>query len=132
MNLSTIWSAAGVLVGFQVAAFTLRINREIDVGDKGDITWLPLADMLNMFSLAMTTIGVFLAPVAGLGSVDSVAKVFGLSVILLTGYPFALAGHYEMFSSGTRTHTWLPFQEKVCIAATGVACALYVVVALTP
>ena len=58
-----LWSVAGVLVGFQVAALTLRVNREIDVGSSGDRTWLPVADCVNLLSLSVTLIGVFVLPV---------------------------------------------------------------------
>jgi hypothetical protein len=34
-----IWIAAGVLLGFQVTAFAARINREVAVGERTDITW---------------------------------------------------------------------------------------------
>ena len=33
-----LWIAAGVLLGFQVASFAARINREVAVGDQKDLT----------------------------------------------------------------------------------------------
>jgi hypothetical protein len=48
-------------------------------------------------------------------------KAFGLAVLLLAGYPFALAGHYEMFSPRTpRTMTYCPLQEQVVLSAAAV------------
>jgi hypothetical protein len=61
-NYATLWSAAGILVGFQVTALTLRVKREIDVGDRLDLTWLPPADLVNLISLATTLLGVIAAP----------------------------------------------------------------------
>jgi hypothetical protein len=46
-------------VRFQIAAFTLRINREIDMVDAGEPTWLPAADLVNLLSLVVTLLGVF-------------------------------------------------------------------------
>ena len=51
VDVGMLWSAAGVVGGFQVAAFTLRIHREIEVGSEDDLTWLPVADCLNLLSL---------------------------------------------------------------------------------
>ena len=43
LQLPHIWTATAVLLGFQITAFTWRINREVAMGDKGYITWLTLA-----------------------------------------------------------------------------------------
>ncbi len=59
--LAALWTAAGILVAFRAAAFTLRINREISVGEAKRITWLPLADWINVVSIAATLLGVFVA-----------------------------------------------------------------------
>jgi hypothetical protein len=67
IDLGTLWSAAGVLAGLQLTAFSLRITREITVGSKGARTWLPLAELLNLLSLLITVLGVFIAPVLSIG-----------------------------------------------------------------
>src|SRR4051812_19731422 len=36
VELGTLWSAAGVIAGFQVAAFTWRITHELYMSDKGE------------------------------------------------------------------------------------------------
>jgi hypothetical protein len=36
-----------------VTALTLRVNRELSVGERGDLTWLPVADFINMLSLSL-------------------------------------------------------------------------------
>jgi hypothetical protein len=95
VELPALWSAAGFIVGFQVTAVTLRINREIAVGDRGVVTWLPPADLLNLVSLVVTLIGVFAAPALSVVSPDVAQLTSGFAVVLLAGYPLALAGHYE-------------------------------------
>jgi hypothetical protein len=129
--LSAVWGAAGVLVGFQVTGLTLRINREISVGASGDLTWLPIADCINLLSLSITLIGVFVLPALDAIGRQTVEKLFGLAVILLVGYAFALAGHYEMFNPRTgRSMKYFPYQERVVVALIGAAAAVYVVVAI--
>src|SRR4051794_25363981 len=120
MELETqaIWSAAGVLAGFQVAAFSLRVNREIAVADRGDFTWLPPADLLNLASLTVMMLGVFVAPILGLWDGEVAGSCLGLAVVLLAGYPFALAGHYDMYTPGPRTFAPFPLQERIAVACT--------------
>lgn len=130
LDLGTVWGAAGVLGGFQVAAFTLRINREIQVGSRTDRTWLPIADCLNMLSLAITLIGVFVLPVLGLVGRATAARLFGLATILLLGWAIALAGHYELYNPTTaRSYDYFPLQERVATGAVVVVAATYIVVA---
>lgn len=131
IDLASLWPAAGVLAGLQVTAFTLRINREIAVGGRGDVTWLPVADVLNLLSLVAIMLGVFISPVLGIGGAAVPGKAFGLAVLLLVGYPFALAGHYEMFNPRTsRTMTYFPRQEQIVVSAVVVAVVVYVVLAI--
>ncbi|WP_346096009.1 hypothetical protein [Streptomyces olivaceiscleroticus] len=126
-DLGSLWTAAGVVSGFQVTGFALRINREIDVSGKGDITWIPPADILNLLSIAVSMFGVFVAPVIGLGSANVPVKAFGLSVLLLAAYPFALAGHYDMFNPRThRSWSYCPRQEQVALVIVGVLAIIYI------
>lgn len=48
IQLTDIWTVAGVLLGFQVTSFAWRVSREVDVGQVRDLTWLPPADILNL------------------------------------------------------------------------------------
>jgi hypothetical protein len=74
--------------------------------------------------------GVFIAPILGLGGMAVPTKAFGLSVLLLAGYPFALAGHYDMFNPRTsRTMVYCPRQEQVVLSAVVVAVVAYLVLA---
>jgi hypothetical protein len=131
VELPALWSAAGFIVGFQVTAVTLRINREIAVGDRGVVTWLPPADLLNLVSLVVTLIGVFAAPALSVVSPDVAQLTFGFAVVLLAGYALALAGHYEMFNSAS-VRSFLPFalQERICLSIVGIAAIIYVALAV--
>jgi hypothetical protein len=95
IDISAIWTAAGIVVGFSVGAFGFRLNREIGVRAAGEPYWLPRADFVLLLSLAIVLIGVFVLPVLGAG--NSFARYsLGWAFLLLAGYPFALAGHYDL------------------------------------
>jgi hypothetical protein len=128
-QLSDVWTAAGVLLGLQGAVFTQRVHREVTVGQSGDVTWLPRADMVNLASALTTIFGVFILPIF---VADAVAKyAFALAVLLFAGHLFALAGHYEMYNPNTpRSFEYFPRQEQVVITVVGFVAALYVVVAI--
>ena len=131
VDLGTLWTAGGVLAGLQINAFTLRINREIAVGREGDITWLPLADALNLLSLLVTMLGVFIAPILNIGGAALPKKAFGMSVLLLIGYPFALVGHYDMYNPRTtRTMMYCPKQERIALATVAAAVSAYLALAI--
>jgi hypothetical protein len=121
VQLGTLWSAAGVVAGFQIAAFTWRITREIKMSDEGESVWLPLADVLNLLSLGVTLIGVFTASTLGLIGTDSTRLLFGWAVVLLACWPLAVAGHYELFSRRPRRRP-APYatRQEVLAVGTGV------------
>jgi hypothetical protein len=116
-DLSALWSAAGVIAGFQVAAFTWRITREIRMADLDEVAWLPLADILNLFSLALTLLGVFAATAVGLIGVEPARLIFGWAVVLLACWPIAVAGHYELLSRRPRRRPapYSTSQERVAV-----------------
>jgi len=131
VDVGTLWGAAGVLVGFQITALTLRISREISVGASGDLTWLPVADYLNLLSLSITLIGVFVLPVLDVIGQTAASRLFGLAALLLVGYALALAAHYEMYNPRTaRSMTYFPLQERVAVAAVAVAGLAYAATAV--
>ena len=95
IDISAIWTAASIVVGFSVGAFGFRLKREIDMRAAGEPYWLPRADFVLLLSLAIVLIGVFVLPVLGAGT--SFARYsLGWAFLLLAGYPFALAGHYDL------------------------------------
>jgi hypothetical protein len=124
-----LWSAAGVIVGFQVTAFTLRINREIAMGDKKEVMWLPPADYVNLLSLMVTLFGVFVAPIMSLYGVSTAAAALGFAMTLLACYPFALAGHYKLFDpqNARKYPKFFPSQEKIAVGLCGLLGITYIV-----
>ena len=132
IQLADIWTAAGVLIGFQVTSFVWRISREVEVGKEGDFTWLPPSDILNLLSMVVVMVGVFVLPILGLADMNFIKIAFGLAVLLFVSHPFALAGHYDMYNNKTpRSLLYFPLQEKVVIAITTILVIIYIVLAIT-
>jgi hypothetical protein len=65
MDLKEIWTAAAVLMGFQLTAFIWRLNRETEVRKSGGKNWLPPADYLSLASMIAIAFGVYAFPIAG-------------------------------------------------------------------
>ncbi len=129
MELRDIWQAAAVLMGFQLAGFTWRLAREIEVAKAGAINWVPPADYLNLISLLTTVLCVFVLPTMGLLSVGAAERAFVVSVLLFAGYPFALLGHYGLlFNRGTTLPgMYSTKQERTVVAFTALVSVLYLV-----
>jgi len=101
-------SAIGVLLGFQITAFSWRISRELSFRDKHDADelkknneemfvtngiapsdWLSvLSIILNVFAVLMMLLG---------GDSRVALALFGAGLVLFGTYPFAILGHYQMF-----------------------------------
>ena len=109
-------TAAGVLLGFSVTSFMWRIAQEAHVADRGDISWLPPADIVNLAGMIVIVVGVFLAPLASVFTPRLAAWAFGLGALLFVGHCFALAGHYELYNNRTsRSYQYFPVQERVVV-----------------
>lgn len=107
-----------VLIGIQFAAFTWRIEREVSVAEKGDINWLPPADILNLISIVLGGLGIFFIPLLGIENPVTQKIILGTYLILFLAYPFALAGHYDLYTRGTRSYAYFTFQEKIVVLIT--------------
>ena len=71
-----------------------------------------------MLSLSVTLMGVFTLPVLDLIGGLAAARLFGLAVLLLVAYAFALAGHYAMYNRRTkRSMSYFPLQERAASPA---------------
>ena len=114
-----------VLLGFQMASFSWRISREQMVGKGGDITWLPPAELMNMAAMLFICFGVFILPLSRFANPSATFFSFAIAIILFAGYPFALAGHYDLFRSGNRTMKHFTSQEKIAVVATVTAATVF-------
>jgi hypothetical protein len=117
-----------VLLGFQVTSFAWRVSQEAEVADRGDISWIPPADFLNLSAMVVTAVGCFVLPGSSLISIQTASKLLGLSTIVFVGHSFALAAHYELFNARTkRSYRYFPPQERVAVSVVAVIAAVYIV-----
>jgi positive regulator of sigma E activity len=128
IQLADIWTATGVILGFQVTLFAWRVTREVTVGEQNDRTWLPAADIVNLISMVILVVGTLILPTLGLTDSKFMIHSFGLAVLLFVGYPFALAGHYEMYNNKTlRSYQYFPLEEKVVVTTISILAIAYVI-----
>jgi hypothetical protein len=127
IEIKDVWTAAAVLIGFQVTGFLWRLQREMEMAKRRKTNWFPPADYLNLFSL-LATVLVFVLPITSLASSRAAATLLGLSVILFGGYPFALVGHYGLLFNRGRPRLpgeYVTLQEGIAVAMTFLAASLY-------
>ncbi len=108
-------------------SFTWRVSREITVSERGGVTWLPPSDIMNLVSMLVLIFGVFLPPTVGITS-DIPQVALGLSFVLFAGYPFALAGHYDLYTKGPRSYKYVTRQEIIAIIVTVIVGVAYLMV----
>src|ERR1700730_3464472 len=126
--LKDLWTPAGLLLGFQVTLFKWRLEREAEVGDKGDIPWLKTSDYVSLVGMLSFVFRVVLLPASGVLSTAFARWAFGLGALVFVGLALGLAGHYQLFNrTEKRQFVWFSRQEKVVVALTTVIAILYTV-----
>ena len=126
---------ASVVLGFQLNAFAWRVQRELAL--RTSVKWVPPADLLNLASLVVIVVGVFVLPTLRLPADDAFARdAFALGLLLFAGYPFALAGHYRLFRTGppkpgqeTKPTDWCSASEGFVISVCALLAAIFICVA---
>lgn len=133
VELKDLWIPTGLLLGFQVTLFKWRLEREADVGDKGDIPWLVPADYVSIVGMLAFVFGTILLPLSGVASIGFARGAFGLGTLLFVGQALGLAGHYQLFNrTQGRRFVWFPTQEKVVVGLTVLASLLYIYMSVRP
>jgi hypothetical protein len=132
VEIRDLWTPTGLLLGFQVTLFKWRLEREAEVGDKGDIPWLVPSDYVSIVGMLSFVVGVILLPAAGVSSAVVARTAFGLGALLFIGQSLGLAGHYQLYNlTKHREFIWFPTQEKIVVALTILAGVVYCVLALS-
>jgi hypothetical protein len=121
-DLKDLWTVASVILGFQITAFTWRMTRE--TGFPEAQRRFPPCEYLNLFSLVMSALGVFVLPLLRPNlAFQAVIGVFACSMILLGIYPFAVVAHYKLLFTrrgGAVTFCSVPEGILVVISVLGV------------
>lgn len=88
--------------------------------------------LLNLISMVTLMVGVSILPILDLADLNFAQHSFGLAVILFVGYPFALAGHYDLYNSKTsHSYSYFPFQEKVVVLIIIILVVGYLLLSIT-
>ncbi len=98
----TLYRLAPPLIALQFAAFGWRVNREINLGDSGRATWIPIPDVLNIMSLLATVICLIVVPIATDSYFWLSRVVLGSGYVLIAFHPFTMAAHYRLWSRDGR------------------------------
>ena len=117
------------MLGFQMAALAWRLNRELYMAQKKEITWIPWADRIIFASMLILIGGVFIAPVVGNASLEWAAWLFGLALVLFTLTPLVIAGHYDLYRFDPDRDAQHPrtTQESWALVVVGLTTAGYAV-----
>ena len=97
MTPDTLYRLAPPLIALQFAAFGWRVNREINLGDSGRATWIPIPDVLNIMSLLATVICLIVVPIATDSYFWLSRVVLGAGYVLIAFHPFTMAAHYRLW-----------------------------------
>jgi len=108
----TFASVATIIAGFSATMLYFRIQRELDMGNRGEINWIPWSDWLlivaMMVSLVLCIIPLVLMPTASKAYRILPPASCASATILLAGYPFAILAHYRFIfrqrRAGPRTN----------------------------
>ncbi|MFT4928012.1 MAG: hypothetical protein ACI8WB_004127 [Phenylobacterium sp.] len=103
--------SVSLLIAMQFAAFGWRVNREISVGDRGEKTWVPVTDVLNVINFFLVTLFCVVIPI--------ITNEFGLysraflacGFTLMFFYPFNMLGHYELLTGKGRVEYAKPKED---------------------
>ncbi len=94
----TLYRFAPTLIALQFAAFGWRVNREINLGDDGGATWIPIPDVLNIMSLLATVICLIVVPIATDSYLWLSRIILGAGYVLIAFHPLTVAAHYRLWS----------------------------------
>lgn len=97
LSIFQLWTVAAVLFGFQLAALTWRLNRELDMASRHERIWIPYPDRMVYLSVLILVGGVFIAPFLGNLPLRWAVWLFGLALVIFAATPPVLAGHYDMY-----------------------------------
>lgn len=103
------------LIALQFVAFGWRINREVVMEGKGERTWLPASDWLNIASLIAVSLCCVLRPIYTQEFGRLSKSVLAVGYVLIALHPVSQAAHYRLFSRKGRSVykkcPWITDQE---------------------
>lgn len=100
-------TVASIITAFGAAMLFFRIQRELEMGDLGEVNWLPWSDRLLLVATLMCLLLV-LIPTMLIGETKSILTRLPLAanttaLVLVAGYIFGILAHYRLFFGTKRT-----------------------------
>lgn len=146
LELHQLWTVGAVVAGFQVAALTWRINREIYLEERRlrgsdrvrrgartsglasanqnhsdnlatEPTWVTVADLVVFTSFLVLIGGVFALPAVRQSSIELATDLLGLSLLMFGLSQAVLAGHYNLYCSKHQSSSRIWFTCQEMVAS---------------
>jgi len=106
MEVDSLTNSASIIAGFASAVLVFRLQREIQMRDRGEITWIARADWLlivsALASLLLVILPFSLPLLPSRSALPLAQSALSLSVVFLSGYLFAILAHYRLILRGSR------------------------------
>lgn len=134
---SVLADIASIMAGFGSAMLFFRIERELRMGGKNEVTWIPWADWL-LLSATLACLLLVILPMVALGPRRGMLQnlpAAGCSAasVMVAGYIFGILAHYRLIlgksRSGPRDNPE-PAERVLVLLAAALAIAAFCVVLL--
>lgn len=129
MDHSSLLTSASIIGAFGMSVLIFRIQRELDMESKGEVTWIPLADWALLAATVMSLVVVVMLLIYG--DLNSKAQqLLASATTLAIGYIPAVLAHYRLpFKFGRSGHRSNPEPAEAVVVALSVAAAIAVFLA---
>jgi peptidoglycan biosynthesis protein MviN/MurJ (putative lipid II flippase) len=125
---------AAMVVGFSVVVLMFRIQRELDMQDRDEATWIAYADRLVIAATVVAGILSLVLPSLGFDLRGVLARIppaaSACATVLLLGYVFAILAHYRLIlgrdRKGPRDNPE-PAERWICLTSTCLGIAVFFV-----
>jgi hypothetical protein len=92
---ATLATLGGIIAAFGAAMLFFRIQRELTMGDGGEIVWLPWADWL-LVAATMISLLLVILPITIFAELKLATVASGAAAIMVAGYVLAILAHYRI------------------------------------
>ena len=131
MTPDTLSRLAPPLIVLQFAAFSWRMNREINLAHADRQPYIPIPDCLNILSLFAAVICLIVVPITTDAYSWLSRIVLGIGYVLIAFHPLTTAAHYRLWSREGRTKHVAPGKddpyatgEEIVLSSLSVAVAI--------
>jgi hypothetical protein len=106
MNDGMLADIAAIIAGFGSAMLFFRIDRELRMGERNEVTWIPWADWL-LIAATLVSLLLVILPVVALDSRPGLlenlpAAGCAATSIMVAGYIFGILAHYRLIFGRNR------------------------------